>query len=104
MLDKARVREIAEEFATEVMKVLKPTAIIVFGSYIDGKPHEYSDIDIAIIVDDYTGNWIEMGVMLCSLSRNINFDIEPHLLDESDDRSGFVEHVKKTGEYIYKAA
>jgi len=104
MLDKARVREIAEIFANEVKKVLNPTAIVIFGSYVNGKPNEKSDIDIAIIVKDFKGDWLEVGTMLCGLSREISFDIEPHLLDENYDRSGFVEHVKKTGEYIYKAA
>ena len=40
MLDKATVRDIAEKYAEEVKKVLQPTAIVLFGSYVNGKPHE----------------------------------------------------------------
>ena len=104
MLDKTTVREIAEKYAEEVKKVLNPTAIIIFGSYINGNPHEWSDIDIAIIVNDYQGNWLETATMLCGLTRRVSIDIEPHLLDETRDRSGFVKHVMQTGEFIYKAA
>ena len=104
MLDKTTVREIADKFASEVKKILNPNAILIFGSYINGIPHEYSDIDIAVVCNDFKGNWYETMVELCGLSRGISFDIEPHLLDENHDRSGFVEHVMKTGEYIYKAA
>jgi len=104
MLDKETVREIAEKFSEKVKEILNPNAILIFGSYVNGTPHEYSDIDIAVIVKDFKGNWLEVGTMLCSISREISFDIEPHLLDENHDRSGFVEHVIKTGEYIYKAA
>ena len=104
MLGKAEVREIAEKYAEEVRKVLNPAAIIIFGSYINGNPHKWSDIDIAVIVHDFQGNWLETAAMLCSLTRRVSIDIEPHLLDETCDKSGFVEHVMTSGEYIYKAA
>jgi len=104
MLDKETVRRIANKYAEKVKEVLNPTAIIIFGSYVNGNPNEYSDIDIAIIVQDFNGDWLATGAMLCGLTWEVSFDIEPHLLDETHDPSGFVEHVKKTGEYIYKAA
>jgi predicted nucleotidyltransferase len=102
MLDKAAAREIAVKYAEEVRKILKPDAVILFGSYANGRPHEWSDIDIAVIVNDFEGNWLETASMLCGLSWNVSLDIEPHLLDETCDRSGFVEHVIKTGEVIYR--
>ena len=104
MLDKATVREIAEKFADEVNKVLTPAAIVVFGSYINGNPHMWSDIDIAVIMHDFQGDWLETASLLCKLTRAVSIDIEPHLLDETCDMSGFVAHVKETGEFIYKAA
>ena len=104
MLDKATVREIAEKYAEEVKKILNPTAIVIFGSYINGTPHEWSDIDIAVIVHDFKGDWLETAATLCGLTRRVSIDIEPHLLDETCDKSGFVRHVLKTGEFIYKAA
>jgi predicted nucleotidyltransferase len=104
VLDKTTVREIAARYAEEVRKILAPDAIILFGSYVNGDPHEWSDIDIAVIVNGFEGNWLETASMLCGLSWNISLDIEPHLLDETCDGSGFVAHVIKTGEVIYKAA
>ena len=32
-----------------------------------------------------------------------SFEIEPHLLDSAEDKSGFVSHVYKTGRIIYQA-
>ena len=104
MLDKKTVREIAVKYAERVKRILDPNAVILFGSYVNGNPHEWSDIDIAVIVKDFQGNWIETASALCGLSWDISLDIEPHLLDVACDNSGFVEHVLKTGEYIYKAA
>ena len=102
MLDKTTVREIALKYAEEVKKVLNPEKIILFGSYVNGTPREYSDIDIAVVMNDYQGNWLDTAAMLCGLKRQVNIAIEPHLLDELCDRSGFLELVKKTGEVIYE--
>jgi len=103
MLGKETVREIAHKFAEEVIKVLSPEKIILFGSYVNGTPWEHSDIDIAIVMNGYQGNRYETRVMLWGLRKQVSIDIEPHLLDETRDRSGFLEHVKKTGEVIYEA-
>jgi len=104
MLDKGTVEKIAREYAEEVKNFLQPSAIVIFGSYVNGKPNEWSDIDIAVIVKDFQGDWLEAASKLWSLTRKVSIDIEPHLLDENEDPSGFVEHVLKTGEYIYRAA
>jgi predicted nucleotidyltransferase len=104
MLDKATVREIAAKYAEEVRKVLNPDTVILFGSYVNGNPHEWSDIDIAVVINDFNGDWLKTASTLCTLTRLVSIDIEPHLLDETCDKSGFVEHVIKTGEVIYKAA
>jgi len=101
MLDKKAARELAMQYAEEVKKVLEPSAIIIFGSYVNGVPNEYSDIDIAVLVKDYQDDWLKASSLLCGLTRRVSIDIEPHLLDETKDSSGFIEHIKKTGEYIY---
>jgi predicted nucleotidyltransferase len=105
VLDKKTVREIAVKYAEEVRKFLNPNAVILFGSYANGTPDENSDIDIAVIVSDFKGDWLGAAARLCGIKWDARFiDIEPHLLDDAHDPSGFVEHVIKTGEVIYKAA
>jgi predicted nucleotidyltransferase len=104
MLDKESVREIAVKYAEEVRKELNPDTIILFGSYVNGKPHEWSDIDIAVVFNNYQGDWLETTSMLSRLTRLVSINIEPHLLDQACDESGFVEYVMGTGEVIYKAA
>ncbi|MCL1882556.1 MAG: nucleotidyltransferase domain-containing protein, partial [Defluviitaleaceae bacterium] len=79
---------------------------ILFGSYVSGTPHEYSDIDIAVVFDEYNGDWFDTAALLQRLRRGIDDNtpagIEPHLLDETCNRSGFLDHIKKTGEIIYE--
>ena len=102
MLDKKHIRTIAKEYSDEVCKMLNPTKIILFGSHINGTPNEQSDIDVAVLVKNYKGDWLETHSKLFNLKWNNKFiDIEPHLLDEMYDPSGFVEHIIKTGEVIY---
>ena len=104
MLDKRKVRQIATIYADKVRTTLNPSSVILFGSYVNGKPHAESDIDIAVLINDFKGDWYDTEVLLYRLRRNISFDIEPHLLDGANDPSGFVEHVIKTGEVIYTSA
>ena len=105
MLDKAKVREIATEYTKEVKKFLNPDKVILFGSYVSGNPHDESDIDVAVLVRGLADEtWYGTRIMLQRIRRNkIFLDIEPHLLDETHDPSGFVEHVIKTGEIIYQS-
>ena len=108
MLDKERVREIAKNYADEVRKVLNPASIILFGSYVGGNPHEWSDIDIAVLVNNVKDDdWYDSRILLQDIRYNKNFgdnftDVEPHLLNPDYDPSGFVAHVIKTGEVVYQ--
>ena len=102
MLDKTTVREIAMQYTNRVRQIYEPKQVILFGSYINGNPHEYSDIDIAVVFDNYDGDWLKAWTELFQLRRGISYDIEPHMMDGTGDRSGFLEHIMKTGEIIYE--
>jgi predicted nucleotidyltransferase len=94
-------------YSNEVRKVLNPDSVILFGSYVNGNPNEDSDIDIAVLVSNIEGEeWYNARIQLQKIRwHEDNFtDIEPHLLDQSHDSSGFVEHVVKTGEVVYQSA
>jgi len=107
MLDKEEVRTIARHYADEVKKVFSPSRVILFGSYVNGTPHEWSDIDVAVLVDNIKDDdWYDTCTTLHTIRWNADrfIDIEPHLLNENHDPSGFVEHVIKTGEIIYQSA
>jgi predicted nucleotidyltransferase len=108
MLDKEKVREIALKYSEKVRETLNPAKIILFGSYVNGNPHEWSDIDIAVLVSDITDDdWYNARILLWGIKGDFIddfIDVEPHLLNPEHDPSGFVEHVVKTGEVIYKSA
>ena len=104
MLDKRQVKEIAKNYAYVVRKSFNPRQIILFGSYVNGSPNADSDIDIAVIFDQVEGDFLKQWGRLIRLCRNISYDIEPHILDETCNKTGFLDHIRNTGEVIFDAA
>jgi predicted nucleotidyltransferase len=102
MLDKEAARSIAISYAQEIINNLEiqPDSVYLFGSYINGEPTDDSDIDIAVIINNFQGNKLILSTLLWKLTIGIDDRIEPILLDSTKDESGFVEDVIKTGERI----
>ena len=103
MLDKTDAKKIAQIYSNRVINEYSPKQIILFGSYANGTPHEYSDIDIAIIFDETGDEFLDTWTHLVKLCRGISFDIEPHMIDENRTKSGFLDYIRETGEIIYNA-
>ena len=101
MLDKNEVRAIALKYTDKIRQSFNPKQVIIFGSYINGTPNADSDIDIAVIFDEVKGDWLETWGQLIRLRSGISFDIETHMLDETCNKSGFLNHIRETGEVIY---
>ena len=102
MLDKKTLINTVERYTEAVKREFSPNAVVLFGSYINGNPHENSDIDVGVVFNDFKGDWRKTSSRLWNLAYDISWDIEPHLLDSKNDKSGFVKHVFKTGQIIYQ--
>ena len=72
-----KTEEIARIFAKLVQKEMDVKSVYLFGSYVKDNYSEDSDIDIAIIGDDFTDDPIEDTMMLMRISRKIDNRIEP---------------------------
>ncbi|MDR1292546.1 MAG: nucleotidyltransferase domain-containing protein [Clostridiales Family XIII bacterium] len=103
MLDQGTVINTVERYADLVASELSPAAVVLYGSYAKGNASEDSDIDVAVIFNGFKGDWLEASSYLWRLRRGISFDIEPILLDSTQDKSGFVANIFKTGQIIYQA-
>ena len=103
MLDKKTVISIVEQYAEAVTKEFSPLAVVLFGSYVMGNARDESDIDVGIVFNGFIGDWRQTSQRLWNLAYDISWDIEPHLLDSANDKSGFAKHVIKTGQIIYQA-
>lgn len=71
--------------------------VVMFGSYAKNCPHEWSDIDVAVIVPkvDYD-KWWDTSVTLGRARENISCYIEPILLESGED-SPIYREVMRTG-------
>ena len=76
---------------------------MVLMSYARGTAGEDSDIDVAVVLDSIEEDLLMLEARLYRLRRDIDERIEPILLEEKDDKSGFLEEILKTGEIIYRA-
>lgn len=103
-MDKSKVRRRVEEYARIVAREFPDSDVVWFGSYVTGQPHEYSDIDVAVVLPDIEGDYLTLAARLHHLRNDIDPMIEPHLLSRKHDESGFLQEVERTGEVVYRAA
>jgi predicted nucleotidyltransferase len=103
-MDKSTVIKIAKDYVNLVLKNMKPKEIILYGSYAKGTAREDSDIDIAVIVSKVINDYLDEAAMLYMLRVEIDSRIEPILLEDIYDRSGFLDDVRKTGYTLYSDA
>ena len=103
-MDKGTVVSTVKQYAERVASECRPSAVVLYGSYAKGNARDDSDIDVAVVFDGFTGDWLKTSARLWRLTEEISYDIEPVLLDSTKDASGFVEDIFKTGQVIYRAA
>ena len=86
-----RYKEIIAPHFDSEMKVM------MFGSYANGHPHEWSDIDVAVIVPKVDKDkWMETVISLNRAVDTISCYIEPILLERNEDTPIYRE-VMRTG-------
>ncbi len=76
---------------------MKVEKVYLFGSYARNSQSETSDLDIAVILEHSQDNYFDVHPKLWKLRRQIDYRIEPILLERSHDESGFIEELERTG-------
>ena len=91
------VRNYAEEINKQGVNLRK---VILYGSFAKGTQHEWSDIDVALVADDFTG----VGILDTPRFSRINLQapyirIEPRTYptDYFQESDPFIEEIKNTG-------
>lgn len=102
-MDKEQVIKLVEAYAKVVTQNMLVNKIILYGSYARGNYRNDSDIDVAVVVPrkSISKNIIDDMAKLFRLRRNISTDIEPVLLIDEKDNSGFLDDVLSYGQIIY---
>lgn len=71
--------------------------VILYGSYGKGTQQPDSDIDIAVIINNIEGDYFDHVPLLWKLRRQVSNSIEPILIWEDNDKSGFLNNIRQTG-------
>ena len=98
-----RVRSYAKEINKQGVNLRK---VILYGSFAKGTQHKWSDIDVALVADDFSG----VGILDTPRFSRINLKkpyirIEPktYPTDYFNEGDPFIEEIKNTGiEIIYR--
>lgn len=102
-MDKTTVKKLVEDYAKLVVNNMIVKKIILYGSYARGDYRKDSDIDVAVVVskDSISKNILDDMAKLFKLRRSISTDIEPVLLIDEEDPSGFLDSISEYGEVVY---
>lgn len=93
--------EKVEAFSWRVQECYRPEMIVLYGSYAVGTANENSDIDIAVICDSVSGDFLKNSAELFRLRRDIDLRIEPVLIESDDKATSFYNDILKNGKVIY---
>lgn len=102
-MDTIQVYERLNKFIEAIIPEYNPEKIVLYGSYAKGTNHIESDIDIAIIVNEVEGSFLDKEARLYKIRRGLDINIEPILLESNKDRSGFLEHILSYGQVLYES-
>ena len=96
---KKEILNIINAYISEIKKHYNISDIILFGSYAKGTENEDSDIDIAIVSDDFDDIYDCMAILM-GMTWDIDARIEPHPIkkkDFDDISDYFIKEVIDTG-------
>lgn len=104
-LTKMGIRQEIEKYIQTLIKnKIKLQKIILFGSFAKNKYHSYSDIDLAVISDQFGKDSVEEMMMLSKLTLDVSDRIEAIPLTQKDMDLKYhtlIGEIKKYGKIIY---
>jgi len=97
-----------EEFTAALRKGIRVESVMLYGSYVNGKPREWSDFDVAVVSPDFEGVSVpSRQETLADLSSGTDPRIAPigYASSEYHDpgRHSFLREILRTGRVVYEA-
>ena len=98
------LNEIENYIKVLIKNKINPEKIILFGSFAKGKNHQYSDIDLAVISDQFGKDEIEELMELARLTIDVSDRIAAIPLTNDNlklEYHSLIGEIKKYGKVIY---
>ena len=103
--NKAALRRIIHQYVKALNEVVPIDKVILYGSWVNGKPHEYSDIDLAIFSSNFGKNKLKEMQLLSKIAFQVDASIEaiPYSTEKivTEDTTSFVYEIINTGVTVY---
>jgi len=75
-----------------------PSRVVLFGSYAKGKPHEFSDIDLAVWDKKFTGcGTVDIEPIASIVSKYPLLELHPFSLEDTESNNPFVKEILRQG-------
>ena len=101
MLTQKTAIERVKGFALEIKRSgVHLTKVILYGSYASGKPHRWSDIDVALVADEFTGNGFDDSAYFARINNKkpyLLIDAKTFPADYFKKGDPFIEEIERTG-------
>jgi len=101
-MGKEQAIELVKKYVDEIRRKFDIKKVILYGSYSRGDQKEWSDIDVAVFLNEKKKDILSNEHDLYKIRRDFDSRIEPIILDEENDESGFVQEILKNGIIIYQ--
>jgi len=102
-MDKESAIGLVKRYSELVTKHMLVKQVVLYGSYAKETADPDSDIDIAVVVEKLEGDYLDAQARLFRLRRAVDFRIEPVLIEEDEDKSGFLREILSTGHVVYSS-
>lgn len=96
-MDKIEAIDIAKRYKQLLKEHIKFEKMYLFGSFAKKTSRKSSDIDVAIVVKKLHGDYFATVPLLWKLRRQVDDRIEPIIIEKNNDKSGFLDEIKKYG-------
>ncbi len=96
-MDKGEAINIVKAYKDLLGKYMSFKKMYLFGSFAKGTNNEYSDLDVAVVVDKAEGDFFSVNPLLWKIRRQIDDRIEPILIEKDFDDAGFLNEIQRSG-------
>lgn len=101
-MDKEQIIILVQKYSEVIKRYFNVSKVVLFGSYASGFSKEWSDIDVAVFLNEKPVDLIEAESTLFKLRRNIDSRIEPIIIYDMNDPSGFTSEILNKGIIVYQ--
>lgn len=93
--------EAVKAFSRIIRERFPVKRVILYGSFARGTQRPDSDIDVAVVLSTPPEDFLKAETELFRLCRDIDLRLEPVIVDEEHDPSGFYQDILRHGMLVY---